>query len=134
MQTMHPSHPSPEDVLAQMGEDLPSGSPSRQLPSDRRGHRSQHLSVLLKTNPTPQPVRSSVCPALLHSLGQSPAPEDQGSSLNPGGRDPGLPRGAWGSQSCCHPFFFSTTCTVSPFLPLLEGVPPSPACEGLKLE
>lgn len=91
MQTMHPSHPSPEDVLAEMGEDLPSGSPSRQLPSDRRGHRSQHLSVLLKTNPTPQPVQSSVCPALLHPLGQSPAPEDQGSSLNPGGETQGCP-------------------------------------------
>lgn len=131
---LHPPHPSPAGALAWMGGGLLGGFPSRPPPADTRGHRSQHLSVLLKTNPFPQPAQSQAHPALLHPLGQSPALEDGGTSLDLGVRDLGLPLSAWGSQLCCHPFSCSTSHPALPWgmSPPMEGVPPNPACKVLK--
>lgn len=129
----HPPHPRPAGAPTQLGEDLLGRFPSHQLPADMRGHRSQHLSVLLKTNPSPQPAQSPACPSSA-SAGPKSCSGGWGHLLGHRGRDPGLPLRAQGSKPCCHPFSCSTS---NPALslgmsPPVEGVPPSPACEGLK--
>lgn len=90
----------------------------------------------IEHQPHPPASAELSVPSSCASTGPKSCSRGWGQILEPRGTDPGLPLGAWGSQACCHPFFCSTTHAALSLgmFPLMEVVPPSPACERLKLE